>query len=582
MNMEQKKMTGFPSVDKPQCSNATLFQKHPIIPSISIFTLLKLTSRKIRDKVAVDCLELKATYQDLLKDAVTVSLALKELGVNKQDIIAVSMPNLYQALVVFFACNRIGVITTFLDAAAQDDEIVSFLNQFESKVYFNYNRSDKHRERILSETKVQHIVTLSEADRNRVGFTEQIDFEKEEKCISYMSLGAISQNRPFGFEPHHGKSADALILFTSGSTGKPKSVVLTNENLLAASIYTMNTNHMENEIGDTALTCVPFSYPYGFVTSALTSLLWCKVAILAPDISKDNVEYYYRKKPSVVFGSPAFLDLTINNIPESQDLSFVSLFISGGDFLTVQHAQRGNAFFASHGAPDVIIGNGFGNAETVSVGSTPCGGPLRQETAGRLLIGPTFMIVDPDTKKELSYGKEGLLFVSGKHVFKEYYKAPELTKEVKTIINGKEFYNTGTLGFIDEQGYFTVTGRQSRFYIMSSLNKVYCDHVQSVIQTYACVKDCAVVKVPDNELLYVNKAFVVLNEGYEASEKTLETLKSYFKQTTKLLGNTAQLKPYEIPTYIELVDSLPRIPGSEKIDYKKLEEESRQLGECAP
>lgn len=566
--------TGYPSIDKPQCADATFFQKHPIIPNINMYTLLKLTSRKIRNKPAVDCLELKATYQDLFNDAVTVSLALKELGVHEHDIIAVSMPNLYQALVVFFACNRIGAVTTFLDAAAQDDEIISYLYLFGTKVYFNYARNDEHCKKVLSKTKVQSIITLSGTDKNKVGFAEQNDVDKSAKCISYMSLGAISEKRSFKFEPHHGKSADALILFTSGSTGKPKSVVLTNENLLAASIYTMNTNHIENAIGDTALTCVPFSYPYGFVTSALTSLLWCKEAILAPDISKDNVEYYYSKKPSVVFGSPALLDLTINNIPKDQDLSFVSLFISGGDFLTVQHAQRGKAFFASHGAPEVMIGNGFGNAETVSVGSTPAGGPLRQETAGKLLVGPTFMIVDPDTKKELPYGKEGLLFVSGKHVFKEYYNAPELTKEVKTIMNGKEFYNTGTLGFIDEQGYFTVTGRQSRFYIMSSLNKVYCDHVQSIIQTYACVKDCAVVKVPDKELLYVNQAFIVLNEGYAPSETTLRDLQSSFKQPTQLLGNTAQLKPYEIPTYIEFVDSLPRIPGSEKVDYRTLEQQA--------
>ena len=574
--MENSRLTGYPSIDKPQCAGSTFFQKNPIIPSINIYTLLRLTSKKYRNKAAVDCLELKATYQDLLNDAVTVSLALKELGVSKHDIIAVSMPNLYQALVAFFACNRIGAITTFLDAAAQDDEIISYLNQFESKVYFNYNRNDEHCKNVLEKTKVQHIITLSEADKNMVGFPKRNDYEKDEKCISYMSLGAISANRKSKFEPHHGKSEDALILFTSGSTGKPKSVLLTNENVIASEIYAKNTSHTENIVSPTTLICVPFSYPYGFVTSALTSLLWGKESILAPSIGKGTVKYYFEKKPSIIFGSPALLDMVMYNVPEKQDLSFVTHFISGGDFLTVQHAKRGVEFFSKHGADNVEIGNGFGNAETVSIGSTPVGVPLRQETAGKLLVGPTFMVVDPDTKKELSYGKEGLLFVSGKHVFKEYYKSPELTKEVKTIIKGKEFYNTGTLGFIDEQGYFTVTGRQSRFYIMSSLNKVYCDHVQSIIQTYACVKDCAVVKVPDDEQLYVNKAFIVLNDEYEPSEKTLEELQSYFRQPTQLLGSTAQLKPYEIPTYIEFVDSLPRIPKSEKVDYRTLEQKAAE------
>lgn len=73
-------------------------------------------------------------------------------------------------------------------------------------------------------------------------------------------------------------------------------------------------------------------------------------------------------------------------------------------------------------------------------------------------------------------------------------------------LSGKDFnrpayFKTGTIGFIDSDGYFTITGRQSRFYIMSSLNKVYCDLVQRAISMIKIVKDCAVVAVPDKELL---------------------------------------------------------------------------------
>ncbi|MBQ2246866.1 MAG: AMP-binding protein, partial [Selenomonadales bacterium] len=49
--------------------------------------------------------------------------------------------------------------------------------------------------------------------------------------------------------PIHGGSQNSLILFTSGSTGKPKAVVLTNENIIAAEMYAMNTSHTENITG---------------------------------------------------------------------------------------------------------------------------------------------------------------------------------------------------------------------------------------------------------------------------------------------------------------------------------------------
>ena len=564
--------TGYPSIDKPHCTEATLFEKYPIIPSVNIYTLFKLISRKNLDKPAVNCLEVRATYRKLLNDAVIISLALKEIGVRKGDIVSVCMPNLYQALAVFFGCNRIGAVVTFLDAVAPSDEIISYLNQFESPIFVAYDKDKDYLNKVKESTKVKHIITLTPDESKSIEFLSDFAVVKTDYTISYPALAQIALGRKNRMELFHSKKEDALILFTSGSTGKPKSVVLTNENVIAAEMYAMNTSHTENITGPKTLICVPFSYPYGFVTSALTSLLWGKESILAPNIGKETIKYYFDKRPSIVFGSPALLDLIMGNLPNDQDLSSVTHFISGGDFLTAQHATRGNEFFARHGAPYVELGNGFGNAETVSIGSTPVGVPLRQETAGKLLVGTNVMVVDPDTFEEKRCGEEGLLCVSGKHVFKEYYKDPKLTAEVKFIHEGREYYNTGTLGIIDEQGYFTVTGRQSRFYIMSSLNKVYCDNVQNIIASYDGVKDCAVVKVSDAEKLYVNKAFIVLDDRYSESEETMQYIwKCLYTSIDSVTGGRVQLKPYEIPAYIEFVKELPRIPGSEKIDYSALE-----------
>lgn len=570
--MKNNILTGFASVDNPQNIGASFFEKNPIIPNTNIYTTLRLLSSFYLDSPAVNCLDLNATYKKLLDDSVTVSLALKEIGVRKGEIVAISMPNFYQALCVFFACNRIGAITTFLDSHASLEEICNYLNTFESSVFINYDKNLEYNNEVKKHTKVKNVITLNKNNINLLNIFNNYKDNSSDDMIDYNTLGSISKFQKNKLEGFHSKKEDSLILFTSGSTGKPKSVVLTNENVLAAEIYAKNTSHTENITATKTLTCVPFSYPYGFVTSALTSLLWGKETILAPDISKDTISYYYSKQPNIVFGSPALLDLTINNIPESQDLSFVTHFVSGGDFLTPEHAKRGNDFFERHGSTNIEIGNGSGNAETVSIGSTPVGVPLRQDTAGKILVGTNVMVVDPDTMEEKKYGEEGMLCVSGKHVFKEYYKNPELTAESKFYKNGKEYYKTGTMGIIDESGYFKVTARQSRFYIMSSLNKVYCDNVQNIISTYPEVKDCAVVKVADEAQLYVNKAYIVLNDNYTATDELIKTINSKFYLPSKTInGDTIQLKSYEIPSYIEIVDALPRIKGSDKIDYKTLE-----------
>ena len=154
----QKVLTGYPSQDNPQSKNSTFFEKHPIIPNTSIYTTIKLLSSFYLEKNAVNCLDLDASYGQLLDDATTVSLALKELGVKKGDVVSVCMPNFYQALSTFLACNRIGAVTTFLDSKASTEDISFYLNEFESPIFINYDASEETNQQIKNKTKVKHII----------------------------------------------------------------------------------------------------------------------------------------------------------------------------------------------------------------------------------------------------------------------------------------------------------------------------------------------------------------------------------------------------------------------------------------
>ena len=257
--------------------------------------------------------------------------------------------------------------------------------------------------------------------------------------IDFNSLGTIAKYQKVVFANNNGKD-DSLILFTSGSTGKPKSVVLTNQNVLASGIYMKNTSNVKALNGDKTLVCVPFMYPYGFSTSTLLTLMSSKTAILAPNMSKNTIGLYLKKEPNIIFGSPALLDLIMKNVPENQNLSSICQFVSGGDFLTPSHSKLGKEFFEKHGAHDVEMGNGSGNAETVSCGTDSTGIKIRPETVGKILVGTNAMVVDEDSLEEKKYNEEGLLCVSGKHVFKEYFKEPQLTAEAKFVKDGKTYF----------------------------------------------------------------------------------------------------------------------------------------------
>lgn len=578
-----KKMTGYPSIDLPQTKNSTFFEKNPIIPGVDMITILKLLSKKTRDYPAIDCNDLKASYQRLIDDSHTLYLAFKELGVKKGDIVTISLPSNYQAICSFFALNELGAVTTFIDTYASDVEVLSYLNTYESPILINCNKTKEQNEIIKNKSNVKNIITLDERLSNSLNINYDYLVNNDDFSLNFHTLGSIAKFQRDTFHLPNKGSDDALILYTSGSTGQPKAVVLTNKNILSAQLYAGNTSHTENITGTKTMTCVPLRYPYGMVTSLLTSLLWGKEAIMTPDWDTNTVKYYYDKKPNIVFGSPAVLDLSMKNLPDDIDLSQISHFISGGDFLTVEHANIGYDFFKKHNNNNVEIGNGCGNAETVSIGSTPVGVPLKQTTAGKILVGTTPLIIDknvpdnepikdPNSLEEKKYYEVGELCLSGENVFKEYFGDKERTECSKFVRNGKTFFRTGTLGFIDEDGYFTPTDRKSRFFIRSTGHKVYLDNVQRIIGA-SCNKiaDVATVKVPDEEELYITKAYVVLKDGVVEDDSTKREIYDSLQLPITTNGKQEQLKEYEIPRDIEFVSELPRISGTEKIDYKTLE-----------
>lgn len=571
-----KKETNIPSIDKTHLKNESFFNKHPLIPNMSVYNSLKLIGSMYKKDNAIDCLELTVTYDELIKNAAIISRTFKELGIKKGDIITVSMPNFYQAVAVFLAANRIGATTTFLNSFSSKEEIKHYLNLFESPLLINFDKTLEYNEEIKRDTYVRQVITLSKNELNTKAFNNKTKSSiGYNDFLTFNDIGLVSEYYKRPIFTLHGGSNDALILFTSGTTGNPKSVILTNENILSSGIYMKNSTNTKVTSGEKCFVGVPFCYPYGFTTSLLMSLLCGREAVLAPDLSKENLCYFLSKKPNIVFGSPALLEMIKQVIPHDFDLSSIHTFISGGDFLTVPSSIAGREFFKKHGAT-VAMCNGSGNAETTATSTTAVGVPNKPETVGKVLVGSDAIIIDQNTNEELKYGEEGLLCISGKHVFKEYYQEPELTKNAKFEYKGKIYFKTGTRGFLDKEGYFTLTGRDARFYIMSTLNKVYCDRVQLLMSEIDLIDSIAIVKKPHDELLYTSKAFVVLKEGIKADDITKEYIltKCHEQFISGENGENNQLKPYEIPTSIEFVEQLPRAL-SDKIDYSLLEENAR-------
>ena len=566
------KFTGYPSIDNIHNKDYSFFDRNPIIPDMSIYNTINMLSTFYRKEEAIDCLDLNVNYDEMINDTVLLSKTFRELGIKKGDIISVSMPNFYQGVIIYLAANRIGAVTTFINSMSSIEEVLGYLNEFESSLFINFDKDSVYNKKIKDNSKVKNIITLNKDEINTKNYgniTSSANGYRDD--LSFSDIGSIAKYYKRPIYTLYGGKEDSLILFTSGSTGNPKSVVLTNQNILASGIYMKNTGRIKAKVGERCLVCVPFSYPYGFATSTIMSLICGRVAVLAPTLSKDNIRYYLSKNPNYVFGSPALLELIKRNVKDSDDLSSIHTFVSGGDFLTTNQNKAGVEFFKKHGA-ETIICNGSGNAETVGTNTMAVGSINKPETVGRVLVGTKAIVVNPDTLEEVKYGEEGMLCISGKHVFKGYYKNEDMSRETKFVYKGIEYYKTGNMGILDTDGYFTLTGRSSRYYIRSDLNKVYLEHIQNVISLIDVVDSCCVVPKEDKDLLFTNKAYVVLKDGVLPSLEVSDYIMNmcYKPLYNSVTGEMVQLKPFEVPESITFLDVLPRTKA-DKVDYTFLE-----------
>lgn len=570
---KKKEDTGYPSVDRTHLRNTNFFERNPIIPPLSFSDVMDFMFFVQGEHNIVDCLDLEVNTKEFQKDSLLIAKAFLELGVKPKDIVVVSMPNYYQAIPIFKATNMIGAITTYLNPLATIKETKEYLNMYDSPVFITCYKGDDYIKNIKNGTHVKHVISMKEELVNSRDFNMDSDSIVGNKDDIYLhELGRVANYKKRIINKHFGGKQDALILYTSGSTGKSKSLVFSNENLVSSCIYLKNSTHVPNVTDDDKrwMNVVPFMYPYGFGASVLQTFLSGREVILTPNLSPNNISYYYKKNPHLVFGSPAHLELTKRYLPKDQKLTGLKIYLSGGDYLSVSQSHEGIKFFKEHGA-DATISNSSGTGETLGCSTNAMNIPYRPETVGQLVIGPKYIILNPDTLEEVKYGEVGVLCTRGKHVFKGYYNDSELTEETMINYKGKKYYMTGNIGFLDRDRYFTLVGRASRFFIINTLNKVYCELVQSVVSNIDIVDSCVIVPKPNEESLYKSKAYVVLKSGIIPNKETEEYIidsssKTYIDKST---NDVINLKDYEIPESVTFLDELPRTEAG-KIDYEKL------------
>ncbi|UCE94133.1 MAG: AMP-binding protein [Flavobacteriaceae bacterium] len=207
----------------------------------------------------------------------------------------------------------------------------------------------------------------------------------------------------------------------------------------------------------------------------------------------------------------------------------IEFFVGGGALLDIKQQQ----FYKAIGIP---VYQGYGLTEATPIISTNTPFNHKMGTSGKVLQGIECKICD-DSGKELPKGEKGEIVIKGDNVMKGYYKNESATKE--TIKNG--WLHTGDLGFMDEDEFLVVVGREKALLISEDGEKYSPEEIEeAIVNSAECIDQIMIYN--DHEkyttaLVTINKKALeelVKSEGltsYEVINKRLkEDMLSFSRQ----------------------------------------------------
>jgi acyl-[acyl-carrier-protein]-phospholipid O-acyltransferase/long-chain-fatty-acid--[acyl-carrier-protein] ligase len=252
---------------------------------------------------------------------------------------------------------------------------------------------------------------------------------------------------------HKGNEDDtAAILFTSGSEKDPKAVQLTHRNI-ASNIESFG-DYIHISDSDIMLANLVFFHIFGLTVNLWVSFYYGMTMVTyANPLDFQTVSTIAREeKPTIMVGTPSFFWGYLQK-SEPGDFKTLRLMVAGAD--KCPDALR-EGYKKKHG---VTLLEGYGATETSPVISVNSHEFNRPGSTGKVIPNVQVKIENLETGEECKTREVGKILVKGDLVMKGYYDDPELTSDA--LVDG--WYNTGDMGFFDEDNYLWHAGRFKRF-----------------------------------------------------------------------------------------------------------------------
>ena len=532
-------------------------------PTGSCYDSLKETSNLYPNYKAYNYFGIEKDYNELVKEIDNIAKSLSRIGVKKGDYVTICSSNVPEAILSFYAINKIGAIANMVHPKTSLEELEYFLDLTESHIIIALDSVVQPFMNSIEKTKVKTIISFGvfdSAPESMKNLIPSIDLKSEKiNIISFKEFYELGTN--LEDSESVGKANDCCaVLYSGGTTGKPKGVMLSNMNLNALAYGGFYAND-SLEAGDSMLAVMPIFHGFGLGICIHTSFCFALRAILQPKLDVQNFDkLIIDYKPNMITGVPTIYEFLLQSKRlDNVDLSFLKWVSSGGDSLSTSMKHKINDFLLARNSK-VLVKEGYGLTECVT---GTCLMPKNIDRDGSIGIpyaDTTYKIVEPNTFNELNYGEVGEIAINAPTIMLGYLGNEEETKKaLRKDEDGKVWFYTGDLGYIDEEGFVYYKQRMKRIIICSGYN-VYPEQIEEAIESNPKVLVSSVVGIPNKEKGEIPVAFIVRKTPEDKTEELLNAIKQSVE---------SKISKYAIPRDYVFMEKLPKTAVG-KIDYQSL------------
>ncbi len=512
--------------------------------------LLAETTKTFGKQAAFSSMGKDMSYQELDRLSTALGAYLHYRGLQPGDRVAVMMPNMLQYPIALHALLKAGLVIVNTNPLYTPREMKHQFTDSQTKAIIIAENFAKNLEEILDETDINTIITTSIGGMLgwiKGGLTNFV-VRNVKKMVPDYNLPtavdfqtALEEGKKYQLPQFTGQPDDTIALqYTGGTTGVSKGAMLTNANLVANALQAKAwmTQKLTSGSDERMLCPLPLYHIFAFTVNSVGLFCHgvCNVLIVNPRDLSTIVKAFKDNKIVGMTGVNTLFNALLND-KDFTRLDFRHFKITVGGGMAVQRtvAERWQQ------VTGVPLSEGYGLTETSpAVCMNPLNENLRIGSIG-VPMPNTLMRVWNDEENRVATAEErGEIQIKGPQVMKGYLNRPEDTANV--LRDG--WLNTGDIGMMSEDGFFTIVDRKKDMILVSGFN-VYPNEVEDIIAAHPKVLECAAVGMPSEKSGEVVKVFVVKKD----KSLTEDELITYAR--TELTG-------YKIPKAVAFVDELPK------------------------